>query len=448
MEARTLSRASRLGERYVEVLKDLVRIRSVSGEEGRVGVGGVVDYIWELVNDVGLQASFHEVKNVHNVVCEVGEGKKVAVITAHVDTVSAGNAELWLADPFDAEEGKVRYLGNSAVEVEVAGKKIRRKIRTQMDKIWQLRTEKERSIIYGRGCYDNKASVSILLTLMDALKDADIEGKVYAVFTVREEIDAAGIKKFIEVFKSEFSKYREKYAIVLEGSYSFTPVIAHRGVGWMFIRTFGKRCHASTPHLGKNAISEMCRILQYLEEHGSDICNELYCHSNDRLLGKPIFSVTSIVGGGVRRVEGKNIERVDLNVIPDFCECSIDVRFGRGINAELIKKIFADKISHISENFDVIVDTSTFYPASGIGESIEDAMKDELVKAAMLCGVRRVEIAPGATEGAFLHAAGFKTLVEYGPGGAFSREIHEYVERDDVVRGGGVLACLLHKLGF
>ncbi len=146
MEARTLSRASKLGEKYVEVLKDLVRIRSVSGEEGKVGVGGVVDYIWELINDVGLQASFHEVKNSHNVVCEVGEGKKVVVIAAHVDTVSA-ESDGWLADPFSAEEGKVRHLGNSTVEIEVKGRRVRRKIRAQMDRVWQLRNEKERDRI-------------------------------------------------------------------------------------------------------------------------------------------------------------------------------------------------------------------------------------------------------------------------------------------------------------
>jgi len=63
-------------------------------------------------------------------------------------------------------------------------------------------------------------------------------------------------------------------------------------------------------------------------------------------------------------------------------------------------------------------------------------------------GIRHVEIAPGATEGAFLHVAGFKTLVEFGPGGAFSHDVHEYVEKDEIAKGGKILVCLLDEIGF
>ena len=443
---KALSKISRLEDKYVEILKELIKKRSISGEEGKVGEDSIANLIWEYANEIGVNASFHEVKDAHNIVCEIGEGSRVIVFSAHMDTVSAGNAQMWFANPFEAKDGKVRYIGNSMVEVEVEDKKIRKEIRRQMDRIWQMRAEKEREIIYGRGSYDNKASIAILLLLLDAVKDDDIDGKLYAVFTVREEVDAAGIKKFIKEFKGDIDKYREKYAVVLEGSYSFTPVIAHRGVGWIFIKTFGKRCHASTPHLGKNAISEMCKILNYLEMHKEEFCNELYKHSNDSLLGKPIFNVTSIVGGGIKKVDGSQIERTDMNVIPDFCECSIDIRFGRNLNVETIKGFFSEKLNRISEEFEIIVDEETFYPASGIGNTIEDAMEDELVKAAMGCsGIRHVEIAPGATEGAFLHVAGFKTLVEFGPGGAFSHDVHEYVEKDEIARGGKILVCLLNN---
>ncbi|WP_048098069.1 M20 family metallopeptidase [Archaeoglobus sulfaticallidus] len=436
-------------KRYIDILKELVKKESLSGREGRIGEDSIANLVWEYVNDIGVSATFHEVDNSHNIVCEVGEGERCIVFSAHMDTVSAGDYGKWLTDPFGAEEGVVRYLGNSAVEVEVCGKRVRGKIRDQMDRIWKMRKEKEKKIIYGRGSFDNKASVAILLFLLDILGDIEMDGKIYAVFTVREEVDAEGIKHFIKTYKRDFDKFRERYAVVLEGSYSFMPVIAHRGVCWAYIRTYGKRCHASTPHLGRNAVVEMCRIVDYLEANKRRIIDELYEHSEDRLLGKPTFSITSIVGGGIRKVVGGKIDRIDLNVIPDFCESSVDIRYGRGITAELIHDFFTREIKKVSQDFEFTVEEETFYPSAGIGNSFDDAMEDDFVKAVMeSSGINQVGIAPGASEGAFLHSAGFKTLVEFGPAGAFSHDAHEYVEIDEIKRGVKVTTTLLNKMGF
>ncbi len=432
---------------YINLLKELVKRRSLSGQEGKVDEDSVAGLVWEHLQEIGVEAAYQEVGTSHNVICEIGDGDRCIVFSAHMDTVSAGDSKKWFADPFSAAEGVVRYLGGRTVEVDVEGKKFRGVIREQLDRIWQMRDVKEKRIIYGRGSFDNKASVAILLFLIDFLKDKDLDGKVYFAFTVREEVDGAGIRKFINEY--DFSTFKKRYAVVLEGSYSFTPVIAHKGVCWAYIRTHGKRSHASTPHLGRNAVTEMCKIVNHLEADREEIIDELYSYSSDELLGKPTFSVTSIVGGGVKKVENGRVERVDLNVIPDFCEVSIDIRFGRNITADQIREAFTKRIKEISDDFEFILEDDTFYPAAGIGGSIEDARNHELVRAAIeSSGVRHLEIAPGATEGAFLHPAGFETLVEFGPAGAFSHDIHEYVEMDEIGRGVAVLSNLLANLGF
>ncbi len=418
--------------RYIELLKELVQIESVSGHEGRVEEGGIVNRIWESLKEIGVDAKYHDVKSSQNIVCEFGEGERTFVISAHVDTVSPGSG--WLTDPLSGSEGIVKYLGDGVVELEVEGKVVRKKIRRQMDEVWRQRVERTREIVYGRGSYDNKGSVVILLLLADAIKNLEIDGKLFLVFTVMEETDAAGIKTFISKYRKEFGE--ERLAIVLEGSYSFVPVIAHRGVGWVYIKTRGRRCHASTPEFGHNAVEEMCKIVNFLVKHRSDVIAELYKISKDDLLGLPNFSVTSIVGG---TEDGGKVNTDNVNVIPDYCLCAIDIRFGRGVSEENLVDVFKKFIEGCE------LEVRSFFPAAGI----DDAMNDPFVKQVLKYSpLKRVDIAPGATEGAFLHNSGFKTLVEYGPGGAFSHDVHEYVEVEDLFRGCNCIVSILKDLKF
>lgn len=52
-----------------------------------------------------------------------------------------------------------------------------------------------------------------------------------------------------------------------------------------------------------------------------------------------------------------------------------------------------------------------------------------------------VETAPGGTDATvMINGRGIRTLVEFGPAGAFAHEPHEYVERDQIAAGARILA--------
>jgi acetylornithine deacetylase len=54
-----------------------------------------------------------------------------------------------------------------------------------------------------------------------------------------------------------------------------------------------------------------------------------------------------------------------------------------------------------------------------------------------------LEIAPGGTDATFMiHEGRIPTLVEFGPAGGLSHNVHEFVERDDIIAGAKILALL------
>ncbi|NLH17860.1 MAG: M20 family metallopeptidase, partial [Phycisphaerae bacterium] len=92
---------------------------------------------------------------------------------------------------------------------------------------------------------------------------------------------------------------------------------AHRGLAWIEITAFGKTAHASMPHLGINAITQMQTLLDRLRDY-------LPAHTPDPILGGPTLSVNQIAGGKAP------------NVIPDQCSVTIDTRVVPGQTPDMI----------------------------------------------------------------------------------------------------------------
>ncbi len=57
----------------------------------------------------------------------------------------------------------------------------------------------------------------------------------------------------------------EGAAVVMDGSYGFVPAVGHRGLAWVTLSVEGESAHASTPHLGTNAVLETAKGLATLE---------------------------------------------------------------------------------------------------------------------------------------------------------------------------------------
>jgi acetylornithine deacetylase/succinyl-diaminopimelate desuccinylase-like protein len=87
-------------------------------------------------------------------------------------------------------------------------------------------------------------------------------------------------------------------------------VTAHKGSLWLRLETRGKAAHGSCPHLGKNAIHEMARIVDLLE---SGYARQLRRRRHP-LLGTPTINIGFIQGG------------TQPNIVPALCVAGADRR--------------------------------------------------------------------------------------------------------------------------
>jgi succinyl-diaminopimelate desuccinylase len=203
-----------------------------------------------------------------NVIARLGSGRPEVLFTSHMDTVPAGNPKAWRHDPFGAE---------------VVGARM-----------------------YGRGAADAKASLVAMIAAMEALTTVlPLRGTLTLTAVSDEEI--GGMKG------TEYLVDRGLLApdhVVVGEITENRLATAEKGVLWLRVVTHGRAAHGSTPWEGSNAISHMLRVLAAIEDRvGTRLAGLRHA-----LVPPASLSLGTIRGG------------VATNVVPDWCEATIDRR--------------------------------------------------------------------------------------------------------------------------
>ncbi len=160
--------------------------------------------------------------------------------------------------------------------------------------------------IYGRGACDTKGSIASMLgALMALARSQSRPASTEIVFAglIDEENEQAGSRALAA------SGFKADLAIVGEPT-RLRVVTAHKGSLWLRLETRGKAAHGARPHLGRNAVHEMARIVDLLQ---TDYARQLQ-RRRHALLGCATVSVGSIQGGS------------QPNIVPALCEASVDRR--------------------------------------------------------------------------------------------------------------------------
>jgi acetylornithine deacetylase len=160
--------------------------------------------------------------------------------------------------------------------------------------------------LHGRGACDTKGSVAAMLTALCELaesKNRPRETEIIFAGLIDEEHAQAGSRALVK------NKFKADLAIVGEPT-RLQVVTAHKGSLWLQLATHGRAAHGATPHLGKNAVHEMARIVDVLE---TDYAAQLRRRKH-KLLGTATVNVGTICGGS------------QPNIVPDGCTISIDRR--------------------------------------------------------------------------------------------------------------------------
>jgi acetylornithine deacetylase/succinyl-diaminopimelate desuccinylase family protein len=194
----------------------------------------------------------------------------------------------------------------------------------------QFTPAKKNGRIYGRGACDTKGSVAAMLSALFAIaNDANRPKQTEIIFAglIDEEDGQRGSRALAD------SGLKADLAIVGEPT-ELKIVTAHKGSLWLQLETRGKAAHGSTPHLGKNAVHEMARIVDLLEtKYAAQLRRRRH-----KLLGHATISVGTISGG------------TQPNIVPDKCLISADRRILPGeteqsVRREILQLLRAKKLS-------------------------------------------------------------------------------------------------------
>jgi putative selenium metabolism hydrolase len=372
-------------------LQDLVRTPSLSTHEEKVAARLAKEMRRVGISDV-------RVDRIGNVIGHIGAGGgKKLLLNGHMDTVGVSDPAAWTRDPFGAEI--------------------------------------EKGVLYGRGAADMKGALAAMVYAVKVLLDARIPlaGDLYVVGVVQEEpCEGLAMRTLVEEegLKPDW--------VVLGEPTDLQISRGQRGRMEMQVTVQGKACHASSPHLGENAIYDAARIIFGLELLASRL-------TEDHLLGRGSLTVTEIESTAGSR-----------NAVPDRCTFYIDRRLTLG---ETEAKALAEVQSVIlREDLRADVRVTEYRATSYTGYEAHQrtyysawAMEEDhpLVQAAVrtvrktLGYLPRVQEWAFSTDGAYtMGEAGIPT-VGFGPGEErYAHTAEEQIRLDDVATAARVYAQL------
>jgi succinyl-diaminopimelate desuccinylase len=189
----------------------------------------------------------------------------VLLYSGHFDVVPAG--EGWVHDPFGAEI--------------------------------------EGDLMYGRGTSDMKAGDAAMIMAMCILKRAGVplKGTLAFLGTAGEETGLVGARAFVEKYGAE-----KIDALAISEASVGDIYIAQKGALWLRFISKGKRAHGGLPEEGVNALTNMIKFTERLQEKFKFMVNE------SKLLTPPTLNLTGMHAGEL------------TNIIPDHCEAVVDIR--------------------------------------------------------------------------------------------------------------------------
>lgn len=285
--------------RLTKLTQKILSINSENppGREKELGL-----FIEKYFRDLGLSVKTHAfAKDRPNIIAvlkgtlpRIQAAARSILITPHYDTVPIG--EGWTKDPFG------RDIVNGR--------------------------------IYGRGASDDKGNTAAAMEVACSLVEQGIRLRHDLVFAVTADEETGSHFGIVPLLDKQILK--PGYAVILDSD-DCHAIVAQKGLIHFRVQIFGKRAHGAYNWLGKNAIETAARVIQRLKAHR-------FSFERHPLLRPPTLNVGTIRGGD------------KVNMVADFCEFSLDIRFLRGMtHARILNEVRAI-IRKETSRFKILID--------------------------------------------------------------------------------------------
>ena len=365
-------------ERLIKLTQRLIRINSENppGNEHKIAL-----FVREYLERLGVAVKTYEFKkNRANITGMIkgGRAKKELLISPHLDTVPAGKN--WAFPPF---AGKIKN-----------------------------------GRIYGRGASDCKGNLAASLEAINSIIEDKVDLSYDLVFAATADEESGSGLGLIPLLDKKILK--PDYSLILDAD-ELDIIIAQKGLIHMKVMIQGKKAHGAYPWRGENAIDIAIKAIR-------EIKNRRFRYAAHEYLRPPTINIGTIHGGD------------KVNIVADWCEFELDLRFLPGMRSERILSAVKKDIKKYTRKFKISI--------QGIQKPYEIDKKHILVnclsKSVKAAGMRpRVKGSEGATVITFFQNKGIPAIA-YGVGSKdVAHASDEYIKIDNLYKGTKVLETFL-----
>lgn len=274
--------------------------------------------------------------------------------------------------------------------------------------------------IYGRGATDDKGNLACSLEVMRSLVGDKVRFKKDIILAITVDEETGSHKGIVPLLDKKILK--PKTALILDSD-AFNTIVAQKGLIHCRIKIFGKKAHGAYNWRGINAIELSSRIINRLKGH------RFRCRRHP-LLRPPTVNIGTIKGGD------------KVNIVADFCEFAVDLRYLPGMDPQKILKEIKRIIEGEAKKYKIEIDDIQ-YPYE---INSRHPLVQTFVKASRSMGIKaHLKGSEGATVISFFKKKRIPAAAT-GFGAVGTAHItDEYVVIDDLCRGAKVLEQFLKE---
>lgn len=188
--------------------------------------------------------------------------------------------------------------------------------------------------IYGRGASDDKGNLASCMEVMRSLVEDRVPlcRDVIMAATVDEETGShAGIIPLLDK-----KVLKPRLALVMDSD-EFSTIIAQKGLIHCRIQIFGKKAHGAYNWRGVNSIELATQAIDKIKKIR-------WAYARHTLLRGPTTNIGVIKGGD------------KVNMVPDFCEFALDLRYLPGMQPNAILRTIRKAVRSIHPRFKITID--------------------------------------------------------------------------------------------
>ncbi|QPM91233.1 succinyl-diaminopimelate desuccinylase [Pseudooceanicola algae] len=285
----------------VDLTARLIRCETVTPAEG-----GALSLLQDLLTTAGFTCTRVSRNGIENLFARWGDKghAKTFGFNGHTDVVPVGDANAWKHAPFsgDIEDG----------------------------------------VLWGRGAQDMKSGVAAFAAAaVDFVTDTPPDGAVVLAITGDEEGDAQdGTRALLDWMKDN----DEPLSCCIVGEPTCPKTmgemikIGRRGSMTAWFAATGVQGHSAYPHLAKNPLPAMARLV-------------------DRLAGHELDQGTDHFGASTLAVVQFDTGNTATNVIPARCTAAVNIRFNDLHSGAALDQWLRREAQDVSRMFDIVIET-------------------------------------------------------------------------------------------